>query len=355
MRIVITGASGNVGTALLRRLEGRGHELVGVVRRVPAQAAPYAQARWYSVDLSEPRAAERLTPVLRGADAVVHLAWGFQPTRDPDYLERLGVGGTRAVLESAREVGVAHVVHMSSVGAYSPSRGPEPVDESYPTDGTPTSVYSRHKVAAERLLDDFEQIAPHPTVARMRPGFVLQRDAASGLLRYGVPPYVPARALGWLPVLPLARSLVIPVVHADDLADAVARVLERGAGGAFNVSGDPPVRAHDIARAFGARLLPVPAPLVGRFVDLTWRARLQAIDRGWVDLAFSVPLLDTTRARTVLGWAPQHDAVATLADTVQGMQERASTRSPVLRARSLRDEIAAVARTRRMIGSRHRP
>jgi len=117
---VITGASGNIGTALLRRLSGNpAHELVGVVRRPPeAAGAPYAGVEWVTVDLAGADAESALAPAMRGADAVVHLAWGFQPSHDLDYLGRLGVGGTAAVIAAADAAGVGHLVHMSSVGAY---------------------------------------------------------------------------------------------------------------------------------------------------------------------------------------------------------------------------------------------
>src|SRR5215203_3804593 len=222
VRIVITGASGNVGTALLRRLTGAGHDLVGVCRRPPGPVAPYDVATWHPLDLA-----------VRGADAVVHLAWGFQPSHDVAYLERVDVHGTRAVVGAAQGAGVAHLVHMSSLGAYSP--GPDTggadqarVDESWPTEGVPTLAYSRHKVAAERMLDDLERDHPKgPAVARMRPGLIVQRDSGSALLRYGVPAYLPSALLRHLPLLPLDRGLVVQVVHTDDVADAVARVLER--------------------------------------------------------------------------------------------------------------------------------
>lgn len=130
MRIVITGASGNVGTALLRRLAGGGHEIVGVCRRPPDPVAPYDIATWTPLDLAGDDVDESLAPVLADADAVVHLAWGFQPSHDVRYLERVGVGGTRAVVDAARRAGVPHLVHMSSVGAYSPRPGHGRVDES---------------------------------------------------------------------------------------------------------------------------------------------------------------------------------------------------------------------------------
>ncbi|MBJ7387098.1 MAG: NAD-dependent epimerase/dehydratase family protein, partial [Mycolicibacterium sp.] len=209
MRIVITGASGNVGTALLRRLveSGTDHELVGVVRRPPEPTGVYANVRWHELDLAEPSATSQLRTIFDGADAVVHLAWGFQPTRNVDYLSRVGVGGTSAVLEAAHAASVGHLLHMSSVGAYAKGRYGQRVDESWPTTGISTSPYSRHKSAAESILDDYERkhLDAGVPITRMRPGFIVQRAAASGLMRYALPGYVPMMAVPLLPLLPLDR------------------------------------------------------------------------------------------------------------------------------------------------------
>ncbi len=249
---------------VLRRLTGAGHDLVGVCRRPPGPVAPYDVATWHPLDLAVDNAEGELTDVFRGADAVVHLAWGFQPSHDVAYLERVDVHGTRAVVGAAQRAGVAHLVHMSSLGAYSP--GPDTggadqarVDESWPTEGVPTLAYSRHKVAAERMLDDLERDHPEgPAVARMRPGLIVQRDSGSALLRYGVPAYLPSALLRHLPLLPLDRGLVVQVVHTDDVADAVARVLERRATGPFNLAAEPPVTREVIARVLNSRPVDLP-------------------------------------------------------------------------------------------------
>jgi UDP-glucose 4-epimerase len=357
VRIVITGASGNVGTALLRRLTADGggtdHELVGICRRPPAPGPPYASVRWTALDLAD-TAPEVLTPLFTGADAVVHLAWGFQPGRDADYLGRLGVDGTRAVVRAAQEAGVPHLVHQSSLGAYSP--GPkEPVDESWPTEGIESLPYSRHKVAAERILDEHERTHPHGTaVARMRPGLVVQRGAGSALLRYAVPPYVPAALLRHVPLLPLDRGFAVPLVHANDVADAIARVLEQRATGAFNLAADPPITRAVIARVLGARPVHLPDAALRAVADVAWRLRLQPLDPGWLALAAAVPLLDTGRARRELGWSPAVPADEALREVVAGMADRAATASPALRSRSARAELAAIARGH-PIGTRRLP
>jgi UDP-glucose 4-epimerase len=149
MRVVVTGATGNVGTALLRTLadEPRVREVVGVARRRPEWHVP--KVTWTAADV----AGDELEPVMRGADAVVHLAWLIQPSRDERTTRAVNVEGSRRVFEAAITAGVPAIVHASSVGAYAPGPKDRAVDESWPTTGIPTSFYSRHKAAAERLLD----------------------------------------------------------------------------------------------------------------------------------------------------------------------------------------------------------
>lgn len=101
--VVVTGASGNIGTALLKRLrrDRPDLEVRAVCRRPPEPGPPYDTACWTPVDLGRPGAAAALCPVFDGADAVVHLAWAIQPVRRRDLLSRVNVGGTAAVAEAA--------------------------------------------------------------------------------------------------------------------------------------------------------------------------------------------------------------------------------------------------------------
>ena len=137
MRVVITGASGSVGTALTRRLRSAGgYDVVGIARRVPG-GAPGDEVTWWSIDLSRAECVPSLRQAMRNADAVVHLAWAFQPSHRVGYLEAVGVGGTRRVLEAVAAEGVGQLVHMSSVGAYAAKRDDDPVDESWPVAAVP--------------------------------------------------------------------------------------------------------------------------------------------------------------------------------------------------------------------------
>jgi nucleoside-diphosphate-sugar epimerase len=228
------------------------------------------------------------------------------------------------------------------------------VDESWPTEGVPTSPYSTHKAAAERLLDAFEQEHPETAVTRMPPGIIGQRDAGSALLRYGVPSVVPARALSWIPVLPLDRRLKIPMVHADDVAAAIDLALQSRTPGPFNLSAEPAVTTAAIGEVLSARPVHVPAPVVRAAAAAAWHARLQQVDPGWVDLGYAVPLLDCGRASRELGWTPHAGALQVLAETVDGVVHAASQRTPVLRPRSVAQQLGALVR-RGPVSSRPRP
>src|SRR5947209_1274805 len=116
MRIVVIGATGNVGTSVLDALapEPAIEEIVAVARR-PSQRS-YPRTRFERADITQ----SDLVPILRGADAVVHLAWLIQPGRDEATTYRVNVIGTERVIRAVVEAGVPTLVYASSVGAYSP-------------------------------------------------------------------------------------------------------------------------------------------------------------------------------------------------------------------------------------------
>jgi nucleoside-diphosphate-sugar epimerase len=283
-----------------------------------------------------------LTKAMEGADAVVHLAWAIMPGHDRQLLVRTNLLGTRAVIAAAEAAGVRHLVHASSIGAYSAGPKDRLVKEDWPTDGIPSSHYSRDKVATERLLDAAERRGVLPVVSRVRPALVVQRGAASELLRYFLPALARPLARFPLPVLPLPDSTVTQVVHADDVADGVLRILAFGAGGgriagrpagsgAFNLAALPPLHPKDIAAAFGGRHVSLPAGLLRAGAAASWVARLQPVDAGWVDMLLNHPLLDAGRARQELGWEPRYSTEEALADVVSGIRAAAGDRGPLLR------------------------
>jgi UDP-glucose 4-epimerase len=344
MRVVVTGATGNVGTSVLRAL-GELPEveaIVGVATRLPERQ----QAETHRVDKATFVAADvsraDLAPVMQGADAVIHLAWRFQPTHDPPELLRTNVEGSRRVFDAAVRAGVPALLHASSLGVYAPGPKGKPVDETWPATGVPTSRYSRHKVEVERLLDDLEQRERGLRVVRFRPVPIFKREAAAHIHRLLLGPLVPRFAFDRrvTRLLPVPEDLAIQCVHTSDVADAFARAVVRDVRGAFNLTAGPPLDAGALGAALGAGRWRVSGDSLRRLVDMSWKLRLQPTDVGWIDLAYLVPFIDAERARRELDWTPRVGANEALAELLGGLRDGAGLATPATKPRG-RSERAA--------------
>jgi UDP-glucose 4-epimerase len=329
MRIVVTGATGNVGTSVVSSLarDPQVESIVGVARRLPAWKPD--KTEWVAADVAR----SDLRGVLRGADAVVHLAWLIQPSRDEIQTRRVNVDGSRRVFEAAVAESVASIVYASSVGAY--SRGPKDrrVDESWPTNGIETSFYSRQKAEVESLLDRFSRDEPRVRLVRLRPGLIFKRESATEIRRLFAGPFLPPWATDprFIPIVPDgAGKLVFQAVHADDVGEAYRLALHSEAEGAFNIAADPILDAEELARTLGARPVRVPEKLLRAAAEITWRMRLQPTPPGWVDMAMGCPLMETTRAREELGWTPSVPADAALLELLEGMRQADGMDTPPL-------------------------
>src|SRR5579885_1048042 len=255
MRVVVVGASGNVGTSLLDALarEERVESVLGVARRPVELEVP--QVEWAQPDVTS----SELAPPFKGADAVVHRAWLIQPARDPARLRRVNVDGSARVFRAVAEARVKSLVYASSVGAYSPGPKDRRVDESWPVAGVGTSFYGRHKAAVESLLDRFEREHPKTRVVRLRPGLVFKREAASGIRRLFAGPFLPSPLLrpSLLRVLPEVPRLRVQAVHSRDAGEAYRLAAVGDVHGAFNVAAEPVLDARTVAHARGGTTFPM--------------------------------------------------------------------------------------------------
>jgi len=264
--------------------------------------------------------ADAVRDVIAGADVVVHLAFmimgGAQDTTD------INLTGSRNVFGAAIDAGVARLVYASSVAAYGFGPDNPPVlTEDLEPHGTQRHYYSAQKAELELALR--ELLAGSELAAYVfRPCIVAGPDA---LTLVQTIPYVqlsdkmPAailRALEFMPVLrPVIPDPGIPfqLVHHDDVASALeAAVLGRGEPGVYNLAGDGTLTFADLAEALGWYSIPVPDLAVGAAAELVARLPFVPAEAQWIESARRPVIMDTTRARTQLGWQPRHDARETL-------------------------------------------
>jgi UDP-glucose 4-epimerase len=328
MRVVVTGASGNVGTSVLNALAGQRvvESVVGIARRRPQIEFP--KTTWVQANV----VTDDLETIFAGADAVIHLAWLIQPSRDEAALRATNVDGSRRVFEAAARAGVDALIYASSVGAYSPGPKDRAVAESWPTEGIESSFYARHKAKVERILDRFELDNPSMRVVRLRPALIFKREAATEIRRLFVGPFLPNALVrrSLIPFVPAVPRLRFQAVHSLDVGEAYRRALVRQVRGAFNIAAEPVLDARELGRLLGARPVRMPAGALRAAALATWKLRLQPSPPGWIDMALAVPIMDTRRARDELGWAPRFTSGEALLDLLAGMRSSSGLETPPL-------------------------
>jgi dihydroflavonol-4-reductase len=149
--VLITGATGFVGAAVLRALTGRGLQIRALVRASSPRAnIEGVECEPVIGDMTDPAS---MAAAMDGARWAFHVAADYRLwARDPGELARANVAGTAVVMDAARAAGVERLVYTSSVATLRPGRAP--VDESAAlADGEGVGAYKKSKVAAERLVE----------------------------------------------------------------------------------------------------------------------------------------------------------------------------------------------------------
>ncbi|GAA3479929.1 SDR family oxidoreductase [Streptomyces yanii] len=315
-----------MGTSVVRALseEPEVSTVLGLARRCPQTSAPGVE--WDTVDLARPGSQGVLEARLVNADAVIHLAWRFQPTHDPVITWQTNVIGSMRVFDAVAKAGVPALVHASSVGAYSPGPKQEPgVDEDWPTHGWPDAAYCREKAYLERVLDTFELRHPQIRVVRMRPGFLFKQTAASEQRRIFAGRYVPGALLrpDLLPFVPDLEGLRFQALHTDDAAQAYRLAVLNDVRGPFNLAAAPVIEAKELGDLLGVQVVRIPRAVVRTALAAAWRIHAVPASPYLFDAVLRLPVLDCARAHDLLGWQPTRTAREALESFLSGVRRGA--------------------------------
>ena len=282
--IAITGATGFLGRYLVDTLTRRGARVISVVRdRDKAMRVLGAGCEVRVADLSDQPA---LCRAFAGVDAVIANA-AVISFRSPRLTLRTNIDGTRNVFGAIAQAGVKRAVSISSSAAYRALSPRSPLDESAPLQDFGRAwfgnAYGMSKAEAERVASALSREA----------GVALTTFRPCGITGPGDPLLMATLARTMrMPVVPYPVFTAIGVVHAGDVAEAVALALERpevSRDRAYNLQGHTVTlwQLADAWRSAGGRStrlrLPVPCPISLRY--------------------------DDTRARRELGWRPRSVAV----------------------------------------------
>ena len=266
VRVAVTGASGYIGSGLVRHLEGQAQveKIVAIDVRPPTRSFG-ARTHFVRRDVAEP-----LGDLLshHEVEVVVHLAFVLRPGRDRDAVRRVNVGGTRNVLEACKRAGVKKVVYLSSATAYGahPNNPPMLAEES-PLRPVRGHQYGEDKAEAEAFLLKFAEACPEVTATVLRGCPVLGPNADNFVSRSLSQPFLFAVA---------GHNPLMQLVHEDDMTEVLARCTLNETPGMYNVAGDEPVTWREMAAVLGQRLVTLPARLLYWATEVGWRLRLQS-------------------------------------------------------------------------------
>jgi UDP-glucose 4-epimerase len=314
--VLINGLGGVLGAYVARRLSEH-HEVtvLGLARREPP--APVGRADWLVARLSGLQFAELLRA--EHVDTVIHLdfAGTDYPAEGREAAVQQNVLGTMEVLGACAAADVSQVVVRSHIGVYGASPlNPILINESRPITHSGLSGLLRDLAEVERFLAEFTPNHPELRVATLRLATLV--GGWSPLIEYFAQPG-PRTLIGFDPGLQL--------LHIDDAVDAIIRAALSPCAGAFNIAADDTVCLSQAIRLSGQQPMPTIESMIGLSAKVGDRSKL----RPWpLDISFLrySCVVDTQRAKEVLGWSPAHSA----ADSIRAA--RLNGRAPDDRAYS---------------------
>ncbi|OBG39676.1 NAD-dependent epimerase/dehydratase family protein [Mycobacterium sp. E3198] len=318
LTVAVTGPTGEIGISAVTALERDPavETIIGMARRpFDPVSCGWQKTVYQRGDILDREAVDAL---VAQADVVVHLAFIIMGSREES--SRINLQGTRNVFEATVAAErPRRLVYTSSVAAYGyHSDNPVPLTEDVPTRGSAEHYYSAQKAASEALLADI-------TKGSSLEVFVLRPCIVAGPLATAL-----ADAMPWnqLPgpvraiskVAPMLKPVVpdpgfpLQLVHHDDVAEAIALAATAPAPpGAYNIAGDGVVTVSEVAKALGGRPVRVPAVAASAASAAISRVPFVPSMLEWLHVARTSVVMDTTKARTQLGWRPVHSAHETLA------------------------------------------
>ncbi|ORW40583.1 epimerase [Mycobacterium paraense] len=318
LTVAVTGPTGEIGISAVTALEREPavDTIIGMARRpFDPVSCGWQKTVYQRGDILDRDAVDAL---VAQADVVVHLAFIIMGSREES--SRINLQGTRNVFEAAVAAKrPRRLVYTSSVAAYGyHSDNPVPLTEDVPTRGSAEHYYSAQKAACEALLADITKDSSLEVFV-LRPCIVAgpKATALADAMPWNQLPG-PLRAIS--KVAPMLKPVVpdpgipLQLVHHDDVAEAIALAATAPAPpGAYNIAGDGVVTVSEVAKALGGRPVRVPAVAASAASAAISRVPFVPSMLEWLHVARTSVVMDTTKARTELGWRPVHSAQETLA------------------------------------------
>jgi UDP-glucose 4-epimerase len=313
--VLVTGAAGFIGSALLRELAADPDARVTALDlREVAATDRVAGVGYETADIRAPRLKEIVARVR--PRTVVHLASVVAVGGDPQRDYEIDVLGTRNVLEACLAAGVQHLIATSSGAAYGyHADNPVPLRENDPLRGNADFPYAGNKREVEEMLARWRTEQPQLRQTVFRPCTVLGPTTDNQITAMFERPVVIGLS---------GTATPFSLIADSDVVAALTQAVRDGRGGVYNLAGDGMLSLRDIARLNGKPYLAIPPALLRGVLRLLQTLRLTKLGPGNVKFIQYRPVLDNGRLKTEFGYRPLLNARAVFERYRDGRRERAS-------------------------------
>ena len=306
MNICVTGSSGYLGSLVLERLgeHPQVERIVGIDINEPRKKAE--KLEFHRTDITE----EGLSEIMKGCDVLLHLAFIVEPILDYGRIYEINLHGTINVFLSAIKTGINKIVYTSSVAAYGilPDK-PEVISLSTPIVKDTRSYYGHTKYLIEKFCDRIEELYPGVSITRLRPSVVAGANCYNFFNEFVLFPLL----------MDVPHGAAVPLVHEEDLKDAVINAIFSEAKGPFLVSCPESLSMKELAKLMKKPCPTLPPSFVFLIGKTLWKLRLSKFSMDWLYLVYEnrYRSFDISRTREVLGWDPKKSARETAEELIQ--------------------------------------
>ena len=304
MRLAITGSSGYLGKLVVSSLEEESH--VSQILGLDIVGTPHGSRKFSHLDIDtrDPQ----LTQVLKEneIDALLHLAWIFNPGHNARTMYDVDVNGSKNVLESCRDAGVKHIVMFGSTTAYGAHPdNPNWLTEDSPIRGNRDFPYSWHKALVEEFCDGFEEANSQIALTRLRGCIVLGKNLDN-----------------FVKTLILMRGMKHAIIknyyprmqflHEEDAVSLLKLVLFQRPRGVYNVAPDDTVALNDIPLITQNPVVEYPYWLLRPLTGVLWSFRRLPIPASYLSFIRYRWTASNHKLKRKLGWSPRHSTTESL-------------------------------------------
>lgn len=312
MKVAITGAAGYLGRQIVNKLkkDKRVKNIIAIDRVPISDESKKVKTVICDITSSD------IAKIISGRDVVIHLAFIIGDSTNRPALYRVNVDGSRNIFEAAAKEGIRHLIVASSIAVYGyyPDN-PKVMDETSPLRGNPDNAYSDTKLLVELLLDDFEKRYPKVSVIRFRPGVILGPNTHNNFRTLFKLPF-------WVDFKP-GRGFwsKASCVHEDDVVDAFVLGVFRQKSGIYNLATLPFVTRKDILIRTHQIPIELPANLIGKFMDITYKLKISNSPAS--DLFYAMYPIPASGEKAIreLKWKPKYSGLQALDSLLKSIKE----------------------------------